>query len=131
MSNFPISFSVRTSLKGIMTQPDLSSMVLPPTMSRTSCVRCSIFGLHCSSLPNRGKHVCHQCDAAGDLDCIFSPAIRYTSTHINTSCVCCIIHHKKCTFENKNDVKCKRCLERKTLCRFRMSGKAVILIHIT
>ena len=131
MSNFPISFSVRTSLKGIMTRPDLSSMVLPPTMSRTSCVRCSIFGLHCSSLPNRGKHVCHQCDAAGDLDCIFSPAIRYTSTHVNTSCVCCIIHHKKCTFENKNDVKCKRCQERKTLCRFRMSGKAVILIHIT
>jgi hypothetical protein len=114
-----------------MTRPDLSSMVLPPTMSRTSCVRCSIFGLHCSSLPNRGKHVCHQCDAAGDLDCIFSPAIRYTSTHVNTSCVCCIIHHKKCTFENKNDVKCKRCQERKTLCRFRMSGKAVILIHIT
>jgi len=132
---FPISFSVQTSLKGQPSWHDLWSRA-PPTMSTTSCVRCSLLGLQCSSfpnrsLPNRVKHLCHQCDAAGGLDCIFSPAIRFTSTHVNTSCVCCIIHHKKCTFENKNDVKCKRCQERKTVCRFRMSGKAIILIHIT
>ena len=117
----PISFSVQTSLN----------------LQSTSCVRCSSYtrptvhqhGIHLI-MPNRGKHVCHQCDAAGDLDCIFSPAIRFTSTHVDTSCVCCTIHHKKCTFENEYDVKCTRCQERKTLCRFRISGKDIILTHI-
>ncbi len=102
-------------------------------MSTTSCVRCSLFGLQCtsvviSSLQSLGKHVCHQCNVAGNFDCIFTPAIRYTSTHVNTACVCCIMHHKKCTFENENDVKCTRCHARNALCRFRMSGKKISLI---